>query len=1130
MNERSTGGSAPTRRSVTVLFADVVGSTGIGERLDPELLGSLQARMFAAVRPVIERHGGTLEKFIGDAVMAVFGVPLVREDDALRAARAALDLAPAIALLDAELQRRLGVSLRLRVGLHSGEVVAGLGPDALVTGDAVNVAARLEAAAEPGSILLSAETLALLGPSAAVRPVGPVAVRGRSAPVVAHELLGVTGADPRAHLDGLFVGRQSELAALRVALAESAGGSTRLVTVLAPAGVGKSRLVRQLMAGVGGDVRVLRGRCLPYGDGITWWPLGGALRDAAGLDDEAPPDVVITRLEPVLAATPEGATVLRVLASLLGVNDRAATADDIAWAMRRLLGLLAAQDLVCLVIEDIHWAEPPLLDLLETLVDWSPDLRLLIVCPARPELLDARPGWGTGRAGVQNLVLDTLAPGESVELLSALPGGGAIPASVGARILASGEGNPLYLEELVAGLRDRGLLVERGDGWVATADLDDVHVPPTVAAVVAARIDGLPPAERRVAEHGAVIGRVFERGAVAALAAHEPGPGGVGTALLGLSRRSIVRPDGPGLRGDDAFRFRHILLRDAAYARIPKGERAALHDRFARWLIEATADAGDETVPVIAHHLATAVELRLALDPLAGDAGDADEAVLWLRRAIERARRLQAWSEVGHLADRLLTMTRFLGSMDAALWLGTTLAAVESDYLGGDPAAALARLDRTLFEDQATNPAIRARLLERISLVRRQLGDEGGAFAALDEALAVLPSDARDERGRILAMRARHKLVLRADYPGAIGDARLVVAPEGPDAPEPWVASALTTWATAAGESGDTDTADALFARALPAAETSGDPETIIRVYHNRAVVLDRSGRLEEKVQWTQRALARASELGLDRSPNLFFTHYGLFHHHLLIEADAVAAGQVVDRVIALGPTGEAGTNLLLVRGVLAMHVGDLPAARSLIEEARVRAERSGSRLMLSDVLGRLAGVLWFQGDLETLERVLAEAWDVSAAVDIDGVSELVWVGTAANADRAVLARRTGNPAAADRAVAEAFAWAEREAWVARHDRRPGTDSRARMLLLEGELARAEGRGAVGAWRRAIAGLDENGARWYLMYARYRLAEALVAAAADPAETEAAILDAEGAAAAAGAEGILARIRSLSQS
>lgn len=185
---------------------------------------------------------------------------------------------------------------------------------------------------------------------------------------------------------------------------------------------------------------------------------------------------------------------------------------------------------------------------------------------------------------------------------------------------------------------------------------------------------------------------------------------------------------------------------------------------------------------------------------------------------------------------------------------------------------------------------------------------------------------------------------------------------------------------------------------------------------------------------------------------------------------------------------------------------------------------------MLSDVLGRLAGVLWFQGDLETLERVLAEAWDVSAAVDIDGVSELVWVGTAANADRAVLARRTGNPAAADRAVAEAFAWAEREAWVARHDRRPGTDSRARMLLLEGELARAEGRGAVGAWRRAIAGLDENGARWYLMYARYRLAEALVAAAADPAETEAAILDAEGAAAAAGAEGILARIRSLSQS
>ena len=615
-----------SRRTVTVLFADIVGSTAIGEQLDPEVVRSRLGRHFASARQVIERHGGTVEKFIGDAVMAVFGIPRVHENDALRAVRAAVELRDGL--------ERNG--LTFRIGLNTGEVVGGHGSgETLVTGDTVNTAARLEQAATPGQVLIGERTFELVRDAVRAEPVPPLELKGKAAPTVAYRLLEVVGDEGRRRrLEGPIVGREREVARL-VAAWRASVERPRLVTILAPAGVGKSRLLRELGLTLADEAQVLRGRCLPYGDGITYWPvreLVYALVDITDADDR------ISALARLRATLPddEPPDVARFLAVAIGLETAAVSQEEIFWAVRRTLEAAGRRARLAVFVEDLHWAEATLLDLLDHLVDKATS-PMLLVATARPELLSDRPGWGS--AGDSDLLrLEPLAGNDADGLLMAQPGAVALPDVLRTRILDAAEGNALFMEEMVGMLRDRGVLVPDDWTWRMTTSTRAVEIPPTVQALLAARLDDLPREELEIAQHGSVIGRSFEAVAVGALVPPDL-KADLTERLMALVSKELLRPDQSMLTDGDAFRFRHILIRDAAYAALSKSERAALHERFAAWLERAVADRIGEFEEVVGYHLEQAViyrrELAMPDDDTAALAQRAAEA---LRNAGRRAR------------------------------------------------------------------------------------------------------------------------------------------------------------------------------------------------------------------------------------------------------------------------------------------------------------------------------------------------------------------------------------------------------------------------------------------------------------------------------------------------------------
>ncbi|MDP9255239.1 MAG: AAA family ATPase [Actinomycetota bacterium] len=588
------------RKTVTLLFCDVTGSTALGERLDPESLRGVMARYFDAARIVVERHGGSVEKFIGDAVMAVFGIPVLHEDDALRAVRAAAELRDGLAELNERLLREYGTTLELRIGVNTGEVVTGT-QEHLATGDAVNVAARLEQAAQPGEILIGAETRALVRDSAVVDAVDSMELKGKAAPVAAYRLVSVRSEPPSRRRTGAMVGRTRELGRLQAALAQAeADRSCQLFTVLGAAGVGKSRLAYEFLTQLDGAT-VVRGGCLSYGDGITYWPVVEVVKQLLG---SAP--------EQRLAALGLDASASRAIQAVLGEGGVVASVEEIAWAMRVLLEAVAADAPLVVVLDDIHWGEEAFLDLVDHVADLSRDAPLLLLCMARPELLDRRPNWGGGKLNATTVLLEPLAADDADALVASLLDGAPADDVLRARILNAAEGNPLFVEEMVA------LVRESPD--------DAVAVPATIQALLAARLDQLDPVERDVLGRGSVEGRVFHRGAVQALS---PDGSQLVAPLTALVRRELLRPDGPQFPGEDAFRFRHLLIRDAAYEALPKATRADLHARFAGWIAERAADLV-ELDEVVGYHLERAYRYRVELGP-------ADTAALELsERAAER--------------------------------------------------------------------------------------------------------------------------------------------------------------------------------------------------------------------------------------------------------------------------------------------------------------------------------------------------------------------------------------------------------------------------------------------------------------------------------------------------------------
>jgi class 3 adenylate cyclase len=661
------------RKVVTVLFCDLTGSTAIGERTDPEALRGLMNRYYDAARVVLERHGGTVEKFVGDAVMAVFGIPVASEDDALRATRAAAELRDVV--------HELG--LDARIGVNTGAVVAGEG-DTLVTGDAVNVAARLEQAAGAGEILLGDDTLRLVRDAVDVEPV-ELELKGKALAVRAHLLraLDASAAGVARRLERPMVGRERERDRLRADFADVVESRTcRLFTLIGPAGIGKSRLVADFLDEVDGAAELARGRALSYGEGITYWPLVEIL--------------IQLGIEP-------------------GDAIRSSPAET-QLATRALFERRAEDGPLVLVVDDLQWAEPPMLDLVDHVADWARAAPILLVCVSRPELLDVRPQWAGGKLNATSILLEPLASAEVDELADALLQGLDLDPETRARILATAEGNPLFLEEMAALAREA-----RGT----------VDVPPTIRALLQARLDTLDDDERAVIERGAIEGQVFHRGAVTALAMDRRAldvPG----RLVALVRKELVRPDRSSIAGDDAFRFRHLLIRDAAYEALPKAVRAELHERFARWL-EARNDLVEQD-EIVGYHLEQASRYRLELD-----ASD-PEGVELARRAAELLGRAgRAALERGDLHATQNLMRRALALADGPAERRRLIpdladALVETRTNGDEVVRLLDELATGDEHDRALEAALRIRsdpagpldvLLARLDVAQKVLTDAG---------------------------------------------------------------------------------------------------------------------------------------------------------------------------------------------------------------------------------------------------------------------------------------------------------------------------------------------------------------------------------------------------------------------
>ena len=615
MADPTTPSSPETRKAVTILFIDAVSSTALGEEMDPESLRAVMTRYFDVMQEAIESHGGGVEKFIGDAVMAVFGVPTVHEDDAVRACRAALEIGRRLKELEPGIRSDHGVALEWRMGINTGIVVAGdiTSGQRIVTGDAVNVAARLEAAASPGEVLIGAMTYALVRDAVTAEPVAALNLKGKSVPVAAWRLVTVNEAGRRRSRpqEAPLVGRQRPLQMLQDAFQTAVDErACHLFTVLGVAGVGKSRLVEEFVAGLRDRAAVATGRCLAYGSGITYWPVAEALR--SGIANAEPEGDLEAGLRNVLGTEPAADRLLSAAGSLLGMNADAHDQDELFWAVRKTFEALAHRRPLVVVLDDIHWGEPTFLDLVEHIADFTRDAPILLIAIARVELLEMRPSWGGGKRWSTTVQLEALSETQSEELVESLLGQAQLPAGFGTRISHAAEGNPLFVEELLAKLIDDGLLERTETGWAAVGDLHDLAMPPTIQALLTARLDALNPEDRLVIERAAVEGTTFHRGAVAALVP-EPMRDLVPERLANLVRMELVRVEESVLDEEEAYRFRHVLIRDAAYEGLAKVTRSELHERLAGWLEAEVGDRVAEYGEIIAYHLEQAYHYRAEL-------------------------------------------------------------------------------------------------------------------------------------------------------------------------------------------------------------------------------------------------------------------------------------------------------------------------------------------------------------------------------------------------------------------------------------------------------------------------------------------------------------------------------------
>jgi class 3 adenylate cyclase/tetratricopeptide (TPR) repeat protein len=698
------------RKIVSVLFCDLVGFTAASEQQDPEDVRARIRPYHARLRQEIERYGGTVEKFVGDAIMAVFGAPVAHEDDAERAVRSGLRILEAIADLNED---DPGLDLQVRIGINTGEAVVALGArpeqgEGIVTGDVVNTASRIQSAAPVNAVAVGQQTYRATGRLFAYEPLAPAPVKGKAEPVQLWQATAARarfGSDVRDRSATPFVGRELEKPLL-IGIFERATQqrSVQLVTVVGEPGVGKTRLIAELGDYVDakpGLTRWRQGRCLPYGEGITFWALGEIVKAEAGILESDSAEAALTKLDRAVSPDePERRWLLQRLAPLVGVESATqAERQELFTAWRRFLEGLAAHNETVLVVDDLHWADEPLLDFLEHLVEWSHGVPLLVLCAARPELYERRPGWGAGLRNAHTINLSPLSDQETVELVSHLISSTVLPPELQQAVLERAGGNPLYAEEFVRLLADRGL------------EADGTGLPESVQALIAARLDTLSPDRKSLLQDAAVLGKVFWAGALAEIGGRDADD--VEVALHELALKELVRTARTtSMEGEREYSFWHLLVRDVAYSQIPRTERARRHRAAAAWLERKAGERVEDLAEVLAYHYLQALDLVEA----AGDARQAEELKPPTRRLLVLA---------GERA------------------------------LGLDTAAAEARLARAL-ELMPTDDPERARVIVRWADALGQAGRGREAAQALDDALdAIRAGGDRETIAQALGLRSR---------------------------------------------------------------------------------------------------------------------------------------------------------------------------------------------------------------------------------------------------------------------------------------------------------------------------------------------------------------------------------------
>jgi class 3 adenylate cyclase len=743
------------RKVVTVVFADLVGFTARAEQMDPEEVRALLAPYHARLRSELELFGGTVEKFIGDAVMALFGAPVAHEDDPERAVRAALSIR--------DWAREHEDELQVRIAVNTGEALVALGarPDqgeAMASGDVVNTTSRLQSAAPVNGILVGETTWRATRHSIDYEDHEPVEAKGKTEPIPvweAAEARARHGVDVTQESRAELVGREEELGVLRDALSRAQREpSVQLVTLVGVPGIGKSRLVFELLEHVRatpGLVTWRQGRSLPYGEGVSFWALGEMLKAQAGVLEADPPEVVASKLDESvdeLVDPAEAGWVKRHLGVLAGSSDDAevsANRDEAYAAWRRYLEALAEQRPTVLVFEDLHWADDGLLDFVDHLIEWATDVPLLVLATTRPELFTRRSGWGGGKRNAVTLSLSPLGDADTAKMIGSLLGRSVLPAETQTALLERAEGNPLYAEQYARMFAESG-------------DVEDLPLPENVQGIIAARLDALPAAEKELVQNGAVLGKVFWSGALEAIGGK---PAAEAERLLhALDRKEFVRRERrPSVAGESEYAFRHVLVRDVAYSQIPRAARAEKHLRAAEWIGALGREA--DHAEMLAHHYVTALELERALgrasDALVSNTREA------LRAAGDRARSLQAY-------------------VAAAKYYGDALGLAPPDPERRDvlflQASALFRAhaeNRRNVLEQARDALLEARDVERAAELEVALaevawvdGEHGSVWEHLERALDLVADRQRtEEKARVLSQIARHRM-LAFDTPAAL--------------------------------------------------------------------------------------------------------------------------------------------------------------------------------------------------------------------------------------------------------------------------------------------------------------------------------------------------------------------------